>query len=159
MSMLVVILLVGLWGAVLLPGILRDRSSSPSSQVDAFQRSLGRLAPDAGRGAVDGATVTTPSATVQRRITALRCLGVALVSTLVLGALVGGAVWALPVLVGLALVTYLLILRDIAVRERAHRTRAAQHEQRAKVHHLPESEPEPAEESAEVPEYLERQGA
>lgn len=160
MSTLVLILLVGMWGAVLLPGVLRDRGSSPSNQVDAFQRSLGRLAPDAGREPVRAAQPGTRSATVQRRVIALQYLGVALASSLVLAVVFGGAVWVLPVLASLALGGYLVVLRDMAMRERrtrAVRTRRA--EVRRKVRRLPQLEPKPVRRSIEVPEYLERRGA
>lgn len=44
MSLLVLALLVGLWAAILLPGAVRaHRSSSPTSTVDAFRRTMERL--------------------------------------------------------------------------------------------------------------------
>lgn len=160
MSLLVLILLVGMWGAVLLPGVLRDRGSSPSNQVDAFQRSLGRLAPDAGRDAVRTPTPATRSEIVQRRITALKYLAVSLASTLVLGVVVGGVLWVLPVLAALALGGYLMVLRDMAVRERSRRASSHRRaEARRKVRHLPQLEPKPARRPISMPDYLERQGA
>lgn len=45
MSVLVVVLLGGLWALILLPGAWRDRHGSPLQSIDAFEQSMSRLAP------------------------------------------------------------------------------------------------------------------
>lgn len=125
MTTMTVLLLVGLWAVVLVPGAWRDRRSSPRQTVDGFHAAMQRLAScDHRRVLVVGGqgreVHPAPSARQQllerRRLVLLRllCLGAATVMT----ALVAGGWfwWTLAVMSVLALGGYVAALRWLKLR-------------------------------------------
>lgn len=134
MTTLTVLLLVGLWAAVLVPGAWRDRRNSPRSTVDGFHAAMQRLATcDDRRVLVYGgpgrevhpARSARQDLLERRRMVLARVLG--LTGTTFLTALVAGGWfwWSLFGLASLAAGGYVAALRVIRVRR--ERTREVIH--------------------------------
>jgi len=123
---LTVLLLVGLWAAVLVPGAWRDRRNSPRSTVDGFHAAMQRLATCDDRrvlvyGGGPGREVHPARSARQdllerRRMVLARLAG--LVVTTFLTALVAGGWfwWSLSALAALACAGYVATLRALKVR-------------------------------------------
>lgn len=137
MSALVILLLAALWAAILLPGALRARREHhPVASADGFARTMTALATrqrpsPRRRGPVRAVGVLRHAArvarlraeperparaAVRRRRAVLAGLVTAFVFALVLGWVVGGLVWALAAVSGLALVAYVGLLAAFASR-------------------------------------------
>jgi hypothetical protein len=119
-----VVVLVLLWSGVLLPGLLRDRRSSPAATVDGFNTAMARLAGcDARRVFIPGAgprmeIYPRPSrraALLERRRAVLVRLvaGVGVAASFAL--VFGGITWWLTAVAALGVVAYLGALRLRAV--------------------------------------------
>jgi hypothetical protein len=153
MSLLVVVLLAGLWLSILLPGTLRGRrGSSPMNSIDSFERSMGMLAlrsttplqpglrigksPVAGRHVLilhDPGTIARSGPRTQvlrRRRMVLRRLIAAVAATVVPALVFGGAWWAPFALAGTALCGYVALLVHLA-------GRAAEARSKVRVLHRP----------------------
>ncbi|MFT6942107.1 MAG: hypothetical protein ACJA2F_000288 [Nitriliruptoraceae bacterium] len=120
-----VVVLVLVWSGVLLPGLLRDRRSSPAATVDGFNTAMARLAGcDARRVFIPGAgprmeIYPRPSrraALLERRRTVLVRLvsGVGVAASFAL--VFGGVTWWLTAVAALGVVAYLGALRLRVVR-------------------------------------------
>lgn len=125
MTTLTVLLLVGLWAAVLVPGAWRDRRNSPRSTVDGFNAAMQRLATcDDRRVLVYGgpgrevhpARSARQDLLERRRMVLARLAG--LVGTTLLTALVAGGWfwWSLFTLAALGFAGYVATLRFLKVR-------------------------------------------
>lgn len=134
MTTLTVLLLVGLWAAVLVPGAWRDRRNSPRSTVDGFHAAMQRLATcDDRRVLVYGgpgrevhpARSARQDLLERRRMVLARLAG--LLGTTLLTALVAGGWfwWSLFAAAALACAGYLTALRVLKVRR--DRTREVVH--------------------------------
>ncbi len=129
MTTTTVLLLVGLWAAVLVPGAWRDRRTSPRSTVDGFHAAMQRLATcDSRRVLVHGgpgwevhpARSARQDLLERRRMVLARLVGLVLATTLT-AVVAGGAFWwTLAVLAVLACGGYVAALRWIKLqRDRA----------------------------------------
>jgi hypothetical protein len=123
MSYLVVVLLSLLWLGFFAPSLLQARRSSPLASASTFQDSLTRISN--GR-AVDAASQPRPRRRSRREIARQRdilaVLGAAVVASLVLGLVFGGAARWLVVPTVLAFVGYVAALRAqvVQLREQRH---------------------------------------
>lgn len=173
MGSLVVLLLLGLWASILLPGLVRARrEATPISSVSTFERCMSMLAPTAGRltagrvsrvrGAAphpgrhvlvlrDAAAVATGrrrQRVLRRRRALLLRLLAATVATAAAAVVVGGWAWSVFAVVAASLVTYVGLLVQLREREA---------EVRRKVRRLPSgarrrpAPPRPAASDTEVP--------
>lgn len=129
MTTTTVLLLVGLWAAVLVPGAWRDRRTSPRSTVDGFHAAMQRLATcDTRRVLVHGgpgrevhpARSARQELLEHRRMVAAR-LSCLVLATVLTAAVAGGALWwSLAGVAGVAWVGYFAALRWLKVqRDRA----------------------------------------
>lgn len=146
MTLLVPMILVGVWVAVLVPPLLRNRSETADS-ISSFQRHLSileRTSPATGR-----ITGTRRTAAPQpwspgrargrkRRRDVLVTLAGGAAFTLLLAVALGGAVWFLSVAAAAVTVVYVSLLV---------RVRKAEEERRVKVRYLP------AQPVEEIPAY------
>lgn len=125
MTTLTVLLLVGLWAAVLVPGAWRDRRNSPRSTVDGFHAAMQRLATCDDRQVlvyggpgreVHPARSARQDLLERRRMVLARLAG--LVGTTLLTALVAGGWfwWSLFALAALGCAGYVATLRFLKVR-------------------------------------------
>lgn len=145
MSLVVVLLLIGLWAWVLLPGLLRGRrASSPLDTVDQFERSMDTLAqasPEApGRHVLvrdDAAPVVmgvARTAAALRRRSLLARGGFAVAIAAITGVLFGGWWWIVLGAVSLPYAIYVVLAvrleRRLAERQRTIRDLKAEREQR-----------------------------
>lgn len=117
MNIVLVVLLGGLWAAILLPRLLRERrESSAFGTVGAFERSMVRLGGGVPpRTAAPGRALAGPSALQRRRQQVLQALGgAAAFSFLVALAFGGWFLWLLTVMFLGALGLYVALLRELA---------------------------------------------
>lgn len=131
MNLVVVVLLGGLWVALLLPGVVRARrDASPINSVDSFERSMITLA-----GNVDASArpQSTTGRAARRRREVLARLATAVAVTATVALLVGGLAWLLFALAVLALAAYVGLLFQVQAREE---------EVRRKVRRLPQRSPQ-----------------
>jgi len=140
MGSLVVVLLLGLWASILLPGLVRARrEATPITSVSTFERCMSMLAPTAGRLTTgragrprpaapgrhvlvlrDPAAVTTHTRrhrVLRRRRALLLRLVAATAMTAVAAGAVGGWAWVAFALVAASLVVYLGLLVQVRERE------------------------------------------
>lgn len=138
MSPLVIVLLAGLWGWILLPGIVQARrESSPASTVNSFERSMGILAPvrylpnqrAPVRRAPASPAARAHQRAIRRRRAILTWLSAATAVSGLAGVLIDGAAWTLFAIAGLALACYLSLLLQVSARRL---------ETASKLHRLPE---------------------
>ena len=125
MTTTTVLLLVGLWAAVLVPGAWRDRRTSPRSTVDGFHAAMQRLAScDTRRVLVHGgpgrevhpARSARQDLLEQRRMVLAR-LVLLVLATVLTAVVAGGAFWwTLAVLAVAACAGYVAALRHLKVR-------------------------------------------
>jgi hypothetical protein len=150
MNLLLVLMLGGLWAAILLTGVLGDRRPrSPIASVDDFERLMDTLAPLQQMPAPDDEGVipiwhppTAPrpsprAAALRRRQQIFRALAAAVPGTFALALLFGTWAWLLPAVSTTALVTYCTLL--VHLRRRAdHRARVVRPLDRP-THQTPET--------------------
>lgn len=121
MNLLVVVLLGGLWAALLLPGALRSRSDrSPLDSVDRFERSMVLLARTAPGMAEELVVTTRAERAAQRRRMILQRLIAGVLVGGVLGLTGGGWWWAPGVVAALATGVYLALLWHWRARQTLH---------------------------------------
>jgi hypothetical protein len=153
LTILVLVILAGVWIAVLVPPWLHNRSQSrPADSISSFRRQLSVLE-RSNPGAGAGPSSIQPAAPERhfgayealrpsngelrrRRRDVLFTLVAAAALTLGLAVLIGGPVWYLQLLVDVLLVAYVALLA---------RAQRLANERAAKVHYLPRpAAPEPA---------------
>lgn len=124
MTTTTVLLLVGLWAAVLVPGAWRDRRTSPRHSVDGFHAAMQRLATcDSRRVLVHGGpgrevhpARSARSELLEQRRMVLARLTLLVAATTLTAIVAGGAFWwTLAVLAVLAWGGYVAALRWIKV--------------------------------------------
>ena len=143
MDVAVVVVLIGLWAAILLPGLVRSsRHGSPSTSVSRFHGSLARLERTSGGGSSSSHRPAAPRegaasrAEARRRACARRraivgaLLG-GLLGSLAAVPLLGAAAWVLTVLFAAAGAAYVAAWRWVVAQRRLAR----------RVTHLPERAP------------------
>lgn len=149
MTILVILILAGLWAAVLVPPLLRARHEHRgSNSIGNFNKKLGTLGrtngqPSGGPASI-GSSLSAPlsprmrpiasemTPVQKRRRDVLIGLAGAVAVTVVLAFVVGGLAWLLPLVVLGALGVYVVMLLQI---------KQASAERRAKVHRLPTARP------------------
>lgn len=135
MSSLVIVLLAGLWGSILLPGLWRDRrGSDPLASITSFERCMHLLAPrtaptparqQPGRHVmvldephrVDPRRRPSAARLARRRRVVLQWLLALVPATAVVAVVLGGLVWGLPFAAGVFYAGY--AAEDRRLRRRA----------------------------------------
>ncbi|MCZ7530008.1 MAG: hypothetical protein M5U31_06470 [Acidimicrobiia bacterium] len=144
-TILIILILVGLWVAVLVPPLLRARHEHRGgNSIGNFSKKLGSLGrtngqPSGGPASI-GTSLSAPlsqrtrptgsemTPVQKRRRDVLIGLGGAVAATVLLAFVVGGLAWLLPLVALAALGAYVVMLLQI---------KQASAERRAKVHRLP----------------------